>query len=341
MAGVQAGVQVQAAGADPRRSAAALPDRPLLPAWVPVLRRSVTELQIGLDPQSGVILAGAPAGLQQVLGLLDGVRTVQQITALALGHGVDADLLGQVLRALHAAGLLAPSAPPAARLRIRLLGAGVLGRAVAVALADAGVGELIVVDADPVDPLLYPRSGVATDQADALRAYLIGRHRGRSADPIGARTRVEVARHWTKPEAPPPDLTVIATATAEPDRAIGSDYVRDDHPHLYVRPLLGGAVVGPLVRPGRSPCLGCLDQVRTDADRAWPALLAQLCRRPMPVEPLLAGWAAGTAVTQLLTELNGGAPATLAGTFELTAADTEPRLRQWPMHPICGCAWHG
>ncbi len=310
---------MQAVGTDQRSGAAALPDRPLLPAWVPVLRRSVTELQIGLDPQSGVILAGAPAGLQQVLGLLDGVRTVQQITALALGHGVDADLLGQVLRALQAAGLLAPTAPPAARLRIRLLGAGVLGRAVAVALADAGVGELILVDADPVDPLLYPRSGVATDQADALRAYLIGHARGRSADPIGARTRVEVARHWTKPEAPPPDLTVIATATAEPDRAI----------------------VGPRVRPGRSPCLGCLDQVRTDADRDWPALLAQLCRRPMPVEPLLAGWAAGTAVTQLLTELNGGAPATLAGTFELTAADTEPRLRQWPMHPICGCAWHG
>jgi hypothetical protein len=325
----------------PHLTRPSLPERPSLPDWVPVLRRGKHDLQVGLDPQAGLILSGAPHGLQEVLGLLDGVRTLDQIAALAADRDVDADLLGQVLRSLDAAGLLRPVRPARERLRIRLLGAGVLGRAIATALIDARIGQLLLVDGDPVDSRVYPRAGLAASQADALRAYLVAPPQDRGQGRPDDRTEIRVVRHWTKPESPPPDLTVIAAATAEPDRAIGADYVRDDHPHLYVRPMLGGAVVGPYVRPGRSPCLGCLDQVRTDADQAWPELLAQLCQKPMPVDPLLAGWAATTAATQVLTAMAGGSPATLAGTCELTAADGDLVYRQWPMHSNCGCAWYG
>jgi hypothetical protein len=112
----------------PHLTRLSLPERPSLPDWVPVLRRGKHDLQVGLDPQAGLILSGAPHGLQEVLGLLDGVRTLDQIAALAADRDVDADLLGQVLRSLDAAGLLRPVRPARERLRIRLLGAGVLGR---------------------------------------------------------------------------------------------------------------------------------------------------------------------------------------------------------------------
>jgi bacteriocin biosynthesis cyclodehydratase domain-containing protein len=148
-----------------------------------------------------------------------------------------------------------------------------------------------------------------------------------------------VARHWIKPDQPPPDLTVIATDRAEPDRAIGEDYVRSDHPHLYVRPLQAGAVIGPFVLPGRTPCLGCLDRVRRDADPAWPGLLAQLCRLPVPVLPMLAAWAASTAVVQIASWAADGEPGTAGSTLELTSTDYQLRARPWPMHPSCGCWW--
>ena len=41
--------------------------------------------------------------------------------------------------------------------------------------------------------------------------------------------------------------------------------------------------IGPLVIPGVTPCLTCLDLNRTDWDRAWPALLPQLGRSPWTI----------------------------------------------------------
>lgn len=325
-----------------------LPDRPRLAPWMPVLRRGPDELQIGVEPASGLVLSGVPERFEDLLELLDGTLTVADLRVMAAAYGIDPDLTHQLLRSIGSAGLLTalPAqtdavTAPTARLRIRLVGAGVLGRSVATALLRAGLARLDIVDADPVDPALYPHPGLATTQADALRLRLRGRSRSRTAPPDGepGRPIVHVARHWSKPDRPAPDLTVIATDRAEPDRAIGDDYVRADHPHLYIRPLHAGAVVGPFVLPGRTPCLGCLDRVRRDADPVWPRLLSQLCRIRLPVLPMLAAWAASTAAVQIACWATGGDPA--SGTLELTADDYELRMRPWPMHPSCGCSWGG
>jgi hypothetical protein len=306
-------------------------DRPVLPGWLPVLQRASGVVQVGLDPRAGLIVEGVPDALPDLLSLLDGAHSVAELTAEAADRGIGEDVLLQVLRSLAAAGLLdSPATGPARPLgggRVRLIGAGALGQETAYALLAAGVGELHLVDPDPVDLLRYPRPGLATSQARALAAAL-QEHR----------VTLRVADHWSDPSLPTPELTVIATDRYEPDRAIGLDYLRDDHPHLYLRPLPGGAIVGPFVRPGLTPCLGCLDLVRAGADPDWPTLLAQLCRRQAIVEPLLARWAAVTAVTQLAADLNAR-PGTLAGTMEMTAPDCEMRYRRWPMHPACGCGW--
>lgn len=332
------------------RTTPGLTDRPRLAPWIPVLRRGPDQLQIGVEPASGLVLSGVPERFEELLALLDGTVTVADVRAVAGAYGIDPELAHQLVRSISSAGLMAHppeqidiASAPTARLRVRLVGAGVLGRSIATSLLRAGVARLDIVDPDPVDPALYPHSGLATTQADALRLRLRGRSRARPPRPEDdtGQPIVHVARHWNKPDRPAPDLTVIATDRAEPDRAIGDDYVRSDHPHLYVRPLHAGAVVGPFVSPGRTPCLGCLDRVRRDADPAWPGLLAQLCRIRLPVLPMLAAWAASTAAVQIACWARGGAPGTGGGTLELTANDYELRVRPWPMHPSCGCSWMG
>ena len=47
-------------------------------------------------------------------------------------------------------------------------------------------------------------------------------------------------------------------------------------PHLPVRVRDGIGLVGPLVIPGVTSCLGCADLHRSDRDAAWPAIAAQL-----------------------------------------------------------------
>jgi hypothetical protein len=117
-------------------------------------------------------------------------------------------------------------------------------------------------------------------------------------------------------------------------------------------------VVGPLVLPGVSACLGCLHEHRRERDDKWPLLASQLAAaRQPPVAPCdvsLAAVVAGLATLQLLTALDGqrdrqqdtpgrdGAgqarpPATLGGTIELTLPDWRVRRRSWPVHPRCSC----
>ena len=47
-------------------------------------------------------------------------------------------------------------------------------------------------------------------------------------------------------------------------------------PHLAASAREAIGVVGPLVLPGRTACLSCLELARSDRDPAWPLILAQL-----------------------------------------------------------------
>lgn len=60
--------------------------------------------------------------------------------------------------------------------------------------------------------------------------------------------------------------------------------------------------VGPLVRPGQTACLACLDARRTDADPSWPLVAAQLVGRPSPAFGSALAVEAGVAAGRLLTE---------------------------------------
>lgn len=307
----------------------AAPAVPRLAPWLPLLRRRPGELQVGIGAEAGLVLSGVPEGLERILSLADGRHTRTDLHLRAIRAEIEPALIDRILHHLQAAGLLLDTGPGRTTLlgltglRVRLLGAGVLGSAVATAALQAGVSRLFLVDNDGVDPTIHPRSGLATTQAQALAGRLTG--------------PVDVVDHWDKPEHAVPDLTVIASDFAEPDPAVGEDYIHAGHRHLFLRPIRGGAVVGPLVDPGRTPCLRCVDLTRCDADPGWPTLLPQLCRTRLPIDPVLASWAASTAITQLAADNAGRLPSTMFGTVEMTADECEVQFRRWPMHRRCDC----
>jgi hypothetical protein len=74
----------------------------------------------------------------------------------------------------------------------------------------------------------------------------------------------------------------------------------EDRAHLALAFDAGGATIGPLVVPGRTPCLSCRDSHDRDRDPAWAALHVQLLERdPGPV-PLALIASAADAVADLL-----------------------------------------
>jgi bacteriocin biosynthesis cyclodehydratase domain-containing protein len=107
-------------------------------------------------------------------------------------------------------------------------------------------------------------------------------------------------------------------------------------------------VVGPLVVPGRTACLRCLDLTRAERDAAWPRLAAQLAvrreRQADPCDVVLAALVAAQAAAQALSFLDraavgGTLPATANGTLEVAMRDWRWRRRSWSPHPACGCRW--
>lgn len=305
---------------------------PSLPSK-PVLTRGLSELQIGFDGASDLVLADIHPRLPAVLGLLDGCHALTAVRELSRQWGVPPTQLDWTLQTLSDAGLLVEGDPRERRLlpsghRVRLLGAGRLGKAVAELLIGSGVSSVHVVDNEPVDPELYPAAGASGSQADAL---------------VGAVSapsdRLKVANHWSKPEESTPDLTIFASDLLECDRVAAGGLTRADQPQLFLRARPQGVVVGPLVVPGHSACLHCTDLTRRDVDHAWPHLLAQLLRARVPLSPVATSWGASVAAVQALAFLNGSLPETYGGTLEMSAADYVTRWRSWPMHAQCGCAW--
>jgi bacteriocin biosynthesis cyclodehydratase domain-containing protein len=137
-----------------------------------------------------------------------------------------------------------------------------------------------------------------------------------------------------------PDLHVIVR-TAAVDVCEADALVAGDLAHLAVVVAGDRLVVGPLVLPGRSPCLRCLDLHRTDRDPAWPKVAAQLTRPAAvrtPVETASATMAAGLVALQALAHLDGQVvPASVGRTLEVVLPDGLLERRRWSAHPSCGC----
>jgi bacteriocin biosynthesis cyclodehydratase domain-containing protein len=131
----------------------------------------------------------------------------------------------------------------------------------------------------------------------------------------------------------------VLIAVRMPPRLAAAAYRRRRQPYLLVDVRDDTIVVGPLVAPGRGPCVNCLDLHRCDRDPAWPAISAQLAtvvdEAPTTgVATVLA--AVGIGVAQVLAHIDGGLAPTVGATLEI-GPEAQVRRRPWAIHPHCDC----
>ncbi|MFE7315230.1 ThiF family adenylyltransferase [Streptomyces sp. NPDC057555] len=228
--------------------------------------------------------------------------------------------------------------------RVKVKGAGRVGAQIAALLSASGVGRVDVVDGGTVAPWDVVPGGPTAGQ--------IGERRGEAA-----RRLVRESSPWSRrprsgapvTESGEPGISLLVLAPRDglgayaPDPVLAEPLLTAGIPHLYAGVLEGTGVVGPLVVPGVSACAGCDELRRTDAEPAWPRLLAQWrSGRGTPAVPAcdaaLATAVAGLAAVQALAFLDGEPPPCTGARMELPLPCASVRTVRIAPHPECGCA---
>lgn len=316
-----------------------------------MLWRGLTQLQVGTDPRwSAAVTDLSPAAARALAGLPAGsdLRLLRgRLTAAGTPHEEIETVVGHLHRAalLVGAGEPRPDTPDAlawslidgagagppsrAHLTVRVEGLGRLGLRVAAALATAGVGTLDLVDPAPVTPGDVEAGGYATQDVGSPRTAAAARVLHDAAPSL----------RLARPARPPSLVVLVEQHVADPRRH--RDLLDDDVAHLSVLLREASVLVGPLVLPGRGPCLRCVELHRTDQDDRWPAVAAQLVATRSPVvggeEVTLAAVGAGLAAAQGLAHLDGRGTARTGSAWEVRVPEVVPRLLTWSAHPACGC----
>jgi hypothetical protein len=339
----------------------------LLPVW-----RNRDTMQIGIDPRRAIALTGM-RGAAGLLRLLDGSRDRVQVLAAARDLGMDPAVVDRVLTLLAAGGALddvpvaAGRALPAglrARLApelaaaslahgdadggartfarrqaacVRVHGASRAGLWTAGLLSAVGIG--VVTSTGPAagrPDRALPDAPAATGPPGGQPGTGLPRRPMRSGPGAAPEARASGSR--VQPRRP--SLVILADTHR---RELPAALCRDRIPHLAVSASEAIGVVGPLVLPGRSACLRCLDLTRAERDPAWPLILAQLTGRaandPAACDAVLAAMVAAQATAQALAFVDRGpaAVAVVGGTLELVLPDWQWRRRTWPPHDRCEC----
>jgi bacteriocin biosynthesis cyclodehydratase domain-containing protein len=339
--------------------------RPVLKPALRRLWRDPSTLQLGVDPRHAVVVSGMSSADRELLTLLDGSRETDVVIAEAGRRGQPAQRGATLMSLLTGAGVLddaelgAPTNGAVGRLTpdqlslslchprpggaaralagrqaatIEVLGAGRTGATLAALLAAAGVGRVVVDDPALLRPADLAPGGV--------RAIGVHHRRGDAANAVVGMVRTAAAggSHGSARS-----LVVLApTGSALPPEWLARVRRRA---HLLVMLRETTASIGPLVLPGRSPCLRCLELARADRDPAWPVLAAQLVGEARAVEPCdvaLSSAAASLTAMHVLAWLDDESTISplIGGTVELGLTELALRRRTVVAHPDCGCpAW--
>ncbi|CAB4851419.1 unannotated protein [freshwater metagenome] len=341
---------------------------PLARPGRPVLRRGADQVQIGIDPERAVIVDRLSDVASSALVHLDGTTARHEVLRLA-------PELDAVLDQLHERGLLdddpGPTPTLGATRRERLapdiasLSIGSASSSVAVqTMARRARSAVVVRGHDRV--AAHIALGLASAGVGTV-ALQGGDHLVSSADftTVGPHEphlswREEVSEAVRRQGAHPttlamrtrrPVLTIVCSAAdidvPWTDPELADDLLGDSIPHLAVAVAGEAARVGPLVIPGHTACLWCLDHRSRDLDQAWPALADQIRLRHSVARAhsgVLATVAAGFAVAQSLHLIDGPdslAPVTTRAQVEFRAPDALGVVLPVVPHPVCGCGWGG
>lgn len=263
------------------------------------VRRGPGEVQFGLSPGHGIVLAGLSEQETKLLLSLEGSAGTSRDVALAKRFGVHPQRVRDLVAALHGHDLLEETSTPRPDHRDRSVWA--------------------------------PGRGNVVEQ---IRSHLVAVGVGSGLEPAA---RVETQ--------PSPDLVVLCASDAvTPD--VARIWQDAGTPHLPVILRDGAVVVGPLVLPGSSPCLRCLDLHRRDRDHAWPSILTQIsspaCELGSPVEAPPAQAATIAALVAMIAVESLSKNARVTGlSWELSLPWPAVHTRAWTAHPECDCLTSG
>jgi bacteriocin biosynthesis cyclodehydratase domain-containing protein len=251
---------------------------------LPVLWRTPTSLQVGLDPARVVMTDVSPLQERLLAAVVTGT-TESALETLAGRTDFARDQVRRLLVALDPA-LERPVSPAPGH--VAVCGTGPTAERIGELLGSEGIRVSLVHD----------ERSAATLEVDV--AVLVGHY---------------VLAPWHL-----------------------SFWLRRDVPHLPVVFSDTGARVGPVLTPGRGPCLYCLELARSDEDPAWPALATQLLGRHGPAEtPLLSTEAAVLAIRRVLAALRGSGDGLDRDAVTLTLSGTSTR-RAPARHDGCLCS---
>lgn len=333
--------------------------RPRLHPALSRIWRDSTTLQVGLTPGWATLLSNLHEADKAVLTAMDGHADLLTLHQVAKAHGGTTKAVDTLVSRLLSVGAAVdqdrawaetgddPRGPDRlsaglverstdggaealahrAALHVAVTRADRIGAAVIRLLAASGIGHLTIHD----DGLV-----TGTDVAPASHsAGDVGLSRRRA---LASRTgEVEPADYTSGP-----DFIVLTDAGLAEHSGLLAEAMRSGIPHLrvYVTEITG--IVGPLVVPGVTACLRCIELHRSDRDPQWASVLDQAARHP-PEAPAcdsaLATAVASLTTTHVIGHLSGHTVATLGGTLEVTLPSGLPRRRSWPPHPDCGCTW--
>jgi bacteriocin biosynthesis cyclodehydratase domain-containing protein len=332
-------------------------------------------VQFGLGA-GGLVLEGTGESDRQFLRRLRQGFDASDLDAVRAGCGMEAERAALLLAALapvlvpdaggeRLTGLRADRLAPdarhwsavyaadgegalAARSRcvVQIIGLGRTGAALATALTAAGVGTLLLEDPAVVGP--------ADVGSGAFRITDIGLTRGQAVRRAARQIDPTVACHLLSGETAeqgaagifPRALNLAIYLDRDvADPRVAAALMSRGHPHLSVLVREHDTLIGPLVVPGQSSCLGCVELHRADADPTWPEVVARLTSdhgkasvRGQAGEVSQSVAAAGLAAIQALLFLDGrNQPGSFSAVLRLESGDGTLTRHDYPPHPDCGC----
>jgi hypothetical protein len=236
------------------------------------------------------------------------------------------------------------------------LGAAALADLLRTLQSGATLAELqarFEVDAGELVASLLDAGVVTAAEGRRTRCASVRVHgRGPLSDLLASALRCSGARvtRSSITRATPPDTTdlVVLSDFLVADPRVLRELHTSRLAHLPVRLRDGAGLVGPLVIPGVTSCLGCADLHRSDRDAAWPAVASQLRETVGSGDRATVLATAALALNQVdrvIRAVRRGddvgsppePPPTLDTTLEFDVNTGAIVARRWSRHPRCWC----
>jgi len=285
--------------------------------FLPGLRRTAldsTSVQIGTDPERALVLEFPEPHVTELLDHLDNWLTESDYYRAARNLGVQRTDAEELLTLLRRSKLVMDPAALTGQAHDPRIRTDQADEAAALALRKAEAPVEVMTARSRQRVWVVGGGRMATDIADLLSRCGVGHvHQGdrRSVD----RTDLAVV---VNPQQPP-----MLTAQAHARRKL---------PYLMVAIADGAVNIGPLVVPGRTPCVACVELHHRDAVPRWCLFGGD----SSPVEVALRELAVATTACQAMQYLDGTACQARSATIQLRAP-FQMRRRTWQPHPSCGC----